>query len=121
MSLTFDLAITQVSAQYYDRLIQTAENDGASASVIELNTPGGLVDFHAADGAAHPRQPCACYRVVSPQGAMSVSAGCSCTHPCCRHVPQYTTIGSSEVILNAGSSDNGSTPESGDAAPNAAK
>ena len=40
---TFKLPITPISAQYYDRLIKTAEDDGAQALVIEIDTPGGLV------------------------------------------------------------------------------
>jgi membrane-bound serine protease (ClpP class) len=41
---TFKLPITPVTAEYYNRLITTAENDGAAALVIQLDTPGGLVD-----------------------------------------------------------------------------
>ena len=39
----FKLAITPISAQYYERIIHTAEQDGAAAVVFEIDTPGGLV------------------------------------------------------------------------------
>lgn len=112
----FKLPITPVSAQYYNRLITTAENDGATALVVQIDTPGGLVESMQGmvQRTLSSRVPVVAY--VSPQGAMSASAGVFLVYSA--HVAAMapnTTIGSSEVILNGGS-DTGSTPETGDAA-----
>ena len=40
--LTVDGAITPVVADYIDRGITLAEDNGATCCIIELNTPGGL-------------------------------------------------------------------------------
>ncbi|NIO71944.1 MAG: nodulation protein NfeD, partial [Anaerolineae bacterium] len=39
--LTFDGAISTATFDYFDRGIETAEQDGASCVIIQLNTPGG--------------------------------------------------------------------------------
>ncbi|MGA7730734.1 MAG: nodulation protein NfeD [Chloroflexia bacterium] len=113
----FKLPITPVSAQYYDRAIATAERDGAAALVVELDTPGGLVDSMQTmvQRTLASRVPVIVY--VSPQGAMSASAGVFIVYA--SHVAAMapnTTIGSAEVILNAGDESGSATPESGDAA-----
>ena len=113
----FKLPITPVSAQYYDRAIATAERDGAAALVVELDTPGGLVNSMQTmvQRTLASRVPVIVY--VSPQGAMSASAGVFIVYA--SHVAAMapnTTIGSAEVILNAGDESGSATPESGDAA-----
>lgn len=115
---TFDLPITPVSAEFYDRAISTAERDRASALVIQLDTPGGLVNSmqEMVQRTLASTVPVLVY--VSPQGAMSASAGVFIVYA--SHIAAMapnTTIGSAEVILNAGD-DSGSsaTPESGDTA-----
>ncbi|MEP6775940.1 MAG: nodulation protein NfeD [Chloroflexota bacterium] len=113
----FKLAITPISAQYYERIIRTAEQDGAAAVVFEIDTPGGLVNSmqEMVQTILSSRVPVMAY--ISPQGAMSASAGVFLMYA--SHVSAMapnTTIGSAEVILNAGSDTSGSTPESGDTA-----
>ncbi len=113
----FKLPITPISAQYYNRLIQTAEDDGAAALVIRIDTPGGLVDSMQGmvQRTLASRVPVIAY--VSPQGAMAASAGLYLVYSA--HIAAMspnTTIGSSEVILQSGDSSGSSTPESGDAA-----
>jgi membrane-bound serine protease (ClpP class) len=115
----FKLPITPISSQYYDRLLQAAQDDGASALVIQLDTPGGLVDSmqQMVQHTLASRVPVVAY--VSPQGAMAASAGVFIVYAA--HIAAMapnTTIGSSEVILNAGQdqSSGSSTPESGDVA-----
>jgi membrane-bound serine protease (ClpP class) len=113
----FKLAITPISAQYYDRVIQGAENDGAQAVIFQIDTPGGLVTSmqDMVQRTLASRVPVVVY--VAPQGAMSASAGVFVVYA--SHVAAMapnSTLGSSEVIINAGSSDSGATPESGDAA-----
>lgn len=73
--LTVKGAITPIVAGYVERGIQTAENDGATCLIIELDTPGGSVqvteeiiqDMKAAT------VPIVVY--VHPQGARAASAG----------------------------------------------
>ncbi len=115
----FKLPITPISAQYYDRMIKTAEDDGAAALVVQIDTPGGLVESMQTivQRTLASRVPVIAY--VSPQGAMSASAGLFVVYSA--HVAAMapnTTIGSSEVILNgdSGGGSASSTPESGDAA-----
>ncbi len=113
----FDLAITPVSAEYYDRAISTAERDGATALVVELDTPGGLVDSMQTMVQRTLASSVPVIVYVSPQGAMSASAGIFIVYA--SHVAAMapnTTIGSAEVILNAGDDTGSATPESGDAA-----
>ncbi|HST05353.1 MAG TPA: nodulation protein NfeD [Chloroflexia bacterium] len=112
----FELAITPISAQYYERIIHTAEQDGAAAVVFEIDTPGGLVSSmqEMVQTVLASRVPVFAY--VSPQGAMAASAGIFIMYA--SHVSAMapnTTIGSAEVILNAGDT-SGATPETGDAA-----
>lgn len=113
----FKLPITPISEQYYTRVIQAAENDSASALVIELDTPGGLVDSMQTmvQKTLASRVPVIVY--VSPQGAMSASAGVFIVYAA--HIAAMapnTTIGSSEVIMNGGDQSSSGTPETGDAA-----
>ncbi|MEO8287761.1 MAG: nodulation protein NfeD [Chloroflexota bacterium] len=114
----FKLPITPISAQYYDRVISAAENDGANALVVELDTPGGLVDSMQAMVQRTLASTVPVLIYVSPPGAMSASAGVFIVYS--GHVAAMapnTSIGSSEVILNAGGdSSTGGTPESGDTA-----
>lgn len=113
----FKLPITPVSAQYYDRLIATAERDGANALVIELDTPGGLVSSMQTMVQRTLASSVPVMVYVAPQGAMSASAGVFIVYA--SHVAAMapnTTIGSAEVILNGGSEADGATPETGDAA-----
>jgi membrane-bound serine protease (ClpP class) len=112
----FKLAITPISAQYYERIIRAAEQDGAAAVVFQIDTPGGLVSSmqEMVQTILSSRVPVMAY--ISPQGAMSASAGVFLMYA--SHVSAMapnTTIGSAEVILNAGSDTSG-TPESGDTA-----
>src|SRR5438093_9524970 len=115
---TFKLPITPISAQYYARVLQAAQDDGATALVIQLDTPGGLVESmeDMKQRTLASRVPVVAY--VSPQGAMAASAGIFVVYA--SHVAAMapnTTIGSAEVLLNAGESgSDSSTPESGDAA-----
>ncbi|HEX8227855.1 MAG TPA: nodulation protein NfeD [Chloroflexia bacterium] len=114
---TFKLPITPVTAEYYNRLITAAENDGAEALIIQLDTPGGLVDsmLTMVQRTLAADVPVIVY--VSPQGAMATSAGVFVVYA--SHVAAMspnTTIGSSEVLVSGGQDTGEGTPESGDAA-----
>ena len=114
---TFKLPITPVTAEYYNRLITAAENDGAEALIIQLDTPGGLVNsmLTMVQRTLAADVPVIVY--VSPQGAMATSAGVFVVYA--SHVAAMspnTTIGSSEVLVSGGQDTGEGTPESGDAA-----
>lgn len=113
----FKLPITPVTSQYYDRAIETAERDGAIAIIFEIDTPGGLVASMQTMVQRTLASTVPVFTYVSPQGAMSASAGVFLVYS--SHIAAMapnTTIGSAEVILNGGDSSGSATPESGDAA-----
>jgi membrane-bound serine protease (ClpP class) len=113
----FKLPITPISAQYFDRVLKAAEEDGAVAVVFQIDTPGGLVDSmqEIVKRTLASKVPVVMY--ISPRGAQSASAGVFLVYAA--HVaamaPQ-TRIGSAEVLLNAGNDQGSGTPESGDQA-----
>ncbi|MGA8740785.1 MAG: nodulation protein NfeD [Terracidiphilus sp.] len=73
--LVLDETIQPVSAGLLDRAIARANSQGASALLIEMNTPGGLVDSMRtmAGSILNSRVPVIIY--VSPAGARAGSAG----------------------------------------------
>jgi len=70
-----DDTIQPVSAGQLDRALARANSDGAAALLIELDTPGGLVDSmrHMAGAILSSRVPVILY--VAPAGARAGSAG----------------------------------------------
>ncbi len=73
--LVLDQTIQPVSAAMLDRAIAKANSDGASALLVEMNTPGGLVDSMRTMAGAilSSRVPVIVY--VAPAGARAGSAG----------------------------------------------
>lgn len=73
--LVLDDTIQPVTAGQLDRALALANSDGASALLIELNTPGGLVDSmrRMAGAILSSRVPVMIY--VAPAGARAGSAG----------------------------------------------
>jgi len=73
--LTVDGTIVPVIADYIDRGIGRAEENGATACIIELNTPGGLLDStdKIVQKIMNAAVPIVVY--VSPKGAWAASAG----------------------------------------------
>lgn len=78
--LTMKGVINPVMAGYIERGITKAENDGASAVVIQMDTPGGLSDSMDAiiQKIVASRVPVIVY--VSPQGGRAASAGVYITY-----------------------------------------
>ena len=74
--LHVDGTITPVSANYIDRGINQAEQDGAVACIIELDTPGGLMEsMHQIIKAIQSSNvPVAVY--VAPSGSRAGSPSC---------------------------------------------
>jgi membrane-bound serine protease (ClpP class) len=73
--LVLDETIQPVSAGMLDRALARAEKDGASALLIEMNTPGGLVTSMRAMAGAILRSHVPVIVYVSPSGARAGSAG----------------------------------------------
>ncbi|MBL4619094.1 MAG: nodulation protein NfeD [Marinicaulis sp.] len=73
--LTLDGAVTPPVAQYLTREIEAASNAGKELIIIEIDTPGGLMDSMKTiiKAILASDTPVATY--VSPQGARSASAG----------------------------------------------
>jgi membrane-bound serine protease (ClpP class) len=73
--LSVDGTIVPVIASYIDRGISRAESEGAVACVIELNTPGGLLNSteDIVQRILNARVPVIVY--VSPRGSWAASAG----------------------------------------------
>ena len=73
--LTVDGTIVPVIADYIDRGISQAEKDGATVCIIELDTPGGLLDSteKIVQRIMNADVPIVVY--VSPKGAWAASAG----------------------------------------------
>jgi membrane-bound serine protease (ClpP class) len=73
--LVLDDTIQPVSAGMLDRALAHAEKDGASALLIEMNTPGGLVTSMRSMAGAILRSRVPVIVFVSPSGARAASAG----------------------------------------------
>lgn len=73
--LEVDGTIVPVVADYIDRVLDDAEADGATAAVIRLDTPGGLLDStqEIVERILNAEVPVIVY--VSPSGASAASAG----------------------------------------------
>lgn len=73
--MTIDEAITPASALYFERALTLAERRGATALVLQLNTPGGQLDatFQMTEAMRNSPVPVIVY--ITPRGAMAGSAG----------------------------------------------
>jgi membrane-bound serine protease (ClpP class) len=101
--LTVDGTIVPVIADYIDRGISQAEEDGATVCIIELNTPGGLLDSteKIVQKIMNAKVPIVVY--VSPKGAWAASAGTFITLSA--HIAAMTpgtTIGAAHPVAGGG-------------------
>jgi membrane-bound serine protease (ClpP class) len=101
--LTVDGTIVPVIADYIDRGISQAEEHGASVCVIELDTPGGLLDSteKIVQKIMNAKVPIVVY--VSPKGAWAASAGTFITLSA--HIAAMTpgtTIGAAHPVSAGG-------------------
>jgi membrane-bound serine protease (ClpP class) len=101
--LTVDGTIVPVIADYVDRGISQAERDGATVCIIELNTPGGLLDSteKIVQKIMNADVPIVVY--VSPKGAWAASAGTFITLSA--HIAAMTpgtTIGAAHPVSAGG-------------------
>jgi membrane-bound serine protease (ClpP class) len=101
--LTVDGTIVPVIADYIDRGISQAERNGASVCIIELDTPGGLLDStdKIVKRIMNADVPVIVY--VSPKGAWAASAGTFITLSA--HIAAMTpgtTIGAAHPVSAGG-------------------
>jgi membrane-bound serine protease (ClpP class) len=101
--LTVDGTIVPVVADYIDRGISQAEKDGATVCIIELDTPGGLLDStdKIVKRIMNADVPIVVY--VSPKGAWAASAGTFITLSA--HIAAMTpstTIGAAHPVSAGG-------------------
>jgi membrane-bound serine protease (ClpP class) len=101
--LTVDGTIVPVIADYIDRGISQAEENGASVCIIELDTPGGLLDStdKIVKKIMNADVPIVVY--VSPKGAWAASAGTFITLSA--HIAAMTpgtTIGAAHPVSAGG-------------------
>ncbi len=101
--LTVDGIIVPVIADYIDRGISQAEENGATVSIIELNTPGGLLDSteRIVQSIMNADVPIVVY--VSPKAAWAASAGTFITLSA--HIAAMTpgtTIGAAHPVAGGG-------------------
>ena len=99
-----DGTITPPMAQYVDRAISSAEENGAAAVVLEIDTPGGLTTAmdDIIESILTSEVPVIAY--VAPNGARAASAGVFITYAA--HVAAMapgTRIGSASPVLLDGS------------------
>jgi membrane-bound serine protease (ClpP class) len=101
--LTVDGTIVPVIADYIDRGISRAEKDGATACIIELDTPGGLLDStdKIVKSIMNADVPVVVY--VSPKGAWAASAGTFITLSAnIAAMTPGTTIGAAHPVSGGG-------------------
>jgi membrane-bound serine protease (ClpP class) len=67
--------VQPVSAEYLERGLQTAANDHAQAVLVELDTPGGLLESTRAMVGAIEHSPVPVIFYVAPAGSRAASAG----------------------------------------------
>ena len=101
--LTVDGTIVPVIADYIDRGISQAEKDGATVCIIELDTPGGLLDSteKIVQSIMNADVPIVVY--VSPKGAWAASAGTFITLSAnIAAMTPGTTIGAAHPVSGGG-------------------
>ncbi len=113
--LTLSGPVTPASAQYLEREIRAADAADAELVVIEIDTPGGLVDSMKTiiKAILASETPVATY--VSPQGARSASAGLYIMYA--SHVAAmapYTNTGAATPVEVGGGGGDGENPFEGE-------
>ncbi len=101
--LTVNGIIVPVIADYIDRGISRAEEDGATVCIIELDTPGGLLDStdRIVKSIMNADLPIVVY--VSPKGAWAASAGTFITLSAnIAAMTPGTTIGAAHPVSGGG-------------------
>lgn len=95
-----DAAISPATAEYIGRALDVAAERGYSCLVIELDTPGGLLDSTKQIVQKFYSSPVPAVVYVAPSGASASSAGCFITLAASvAAMAPNTTIGAAHVVL----------------------
>ncbi len=102
--------INPLVAEYLIDGIEAAEDDSAAALVIEMDTPGGLMESTRLITKAILASEVPVIMYVSPQGARAASAGVFITYAChLAAMSPSTNIGAAHPVSIGGSADTSST------------
>jgi membrane-bound serine protease (ClpP class) len=101
--VTFDGEVDPISTQYLAAAIDQAREDGASAIVLKLDTPGGDLDSMNADVQKELASSTPILTYVGPQGAQAASAGTflALAAPIVAMAPN-TRIGAASPVTSSG-------------------
>ncbi|HSY78312.1 MAG TPA: nodulation protein NfeD [Verrucomicrobiae bacterium] len=101
--ITIDGAINPATASYLDDALASASTDGASALVIELDTPGGLLSSAQKIVKSILAAPLPVIVYVAPSGASAASAGTFITEAAnVAAMAPGTTIGAAHPVEEGG-------------------
>lgn len=104
--LNLDAPIYAATAQYIDNGLQKAEAENAALVVVQINTPGGLLDATRQIVGSILTSPVPVVSFVTPSGAHAGSAGAFITMAANIAVMSPgTNIGASHPVLESGSPD----------------
>src|SRR5256714_15491537 len=101
--INIDGAIGPATATYISRSIEAAQSQSAQCLIIQLNTPGGLLDStqKIVQSFLGSHLPVVVY--VAPTGSTSTSAGCFITADASvAAMPPATTIGAAHPVSISG-------------------
>ncbi len=102
--MEIDSPVAPAVLDYFERGIRTAERDGATAVLIQLNTPGGLVDVMQNIVALFRNADLPVIVYVAPAGAQAASAGAFVTLAAhAAGMAPETVIGAASPISGDGS------------------
>src|SRR6516162_7983164 len=101
--INVDGAIGPATASYISRSVDDAESQGAQCLIIQLNTPGGLLDSTRAIVQKLLSSPVPVVVYVAPTGATAASAGCFITLAAdIAAMAPATTIGAAHPVALGG-------------------
>jgi len=101
--INIDGAIGPATASYISRSVDEAESQGAQCLIVQLNTPGGLLDSTRAIVQKLLTSPVPVVVYVTPTGATAASAGCFITLSAnVAAMAPATTIGAAHPVALGG-------------------
>lgn len=110
-TIAIDGPIGPATAGYVSRAIEVSEADGATCLIVQLDTPGGLLDSMNAIVQAFYRSKVPIVVYVSPPGAGATSAGCFITLAAdVAAMAPNTTIGAAHPVEMGGFGAEGADP-----------
>src|SRR6202049_4821174 len=101
--INVDGAIGPATASYISRSVDETESQGAQCLIVQLNTPGGLLDSTRAIVQKLLASPVPVFVYVAPTGATAASAGCFITLSAnVAAMAPATTIGAAHPVALGG-------------------